>query len=103
MQQRKQRRATAAAANVRGKEPQTVSGLREVADSFDGVLLDQFGVLHDGRTPYPLAIEAVRQLAAAGKRVCIVSNSSRRSSGTIGKLEKMGFDASWFTGELEFE
>jgi hypothetical protein len=79
-------------------QPRQIRGLREVADAFDGVLLDQFGVLHDGRTPYPRAIEAVRQLDAAGKRVVIVSNSSRRSGGTIGKLAKMGFDAEWFTG-----
>jgi ribonucleotide monophosphatase NagD (HAD superfamily) len=40
----------------------------------------------------------VRQLHAAGKRVVIVSNSSRRSGGTISKLEKMGFEGSWFAG-----
>ncbi|KAI8477095.1 MAG: HAD-like domain-containing protein [Monoraphidium minutum] len=82
------------------QQPTTISGLREVAHLFDGVLLDQFGVLHDGRTPYPAAIEAVRQLAAAGKRTVIVSNSSRRAGGTIGKLEKMGFDGSWFAGAV---
>jgi HAD superfamily hydrolase (TIGR01450 family) len=80
--------------------PKTIAGLREIASEFDGVLLDQFGVLHDGRTPYPRAIEAVRQLHSAGKTVVIVSNSSRRSSGTIGKLAAMGFGADWFAGAV---
>jgi ribonucleotide monophosphatase NagD (HAD superfamily) len=62
------------------------------------VLLDQFGVLHDGQQPYPHAIAAVEQLHAAGKQVLVLSNSSRRSGGTIGKLEKMGFREEWFAG-----
>jgi hypothetical protein len=62
------------------------------------VLLDQFGVLHDGQQPYPHAIAAVEQLHAAGKHVLVLSNSSRRSGGTIGKLAKMGFKEHWFAG-----
>lgn len=42
------------------------------------ILLDQFGVLHDGRKPYPGAIEAVTALADSGRSVLIISNSSRR-------------------------
>lgn len=62
------------------------------------MLLDQFGVLHDGKKAYPSAIEAVRKMHAAGLRVLIISNSSRRSGGTLAKLARMGFDESWFTG-----
>jgi ribonucleotide monophosphatase NagD (HAD superfamily) len=77
---------------------QTVTSIREVLDQSSGVLLDQFGVLHDGRTPYPHAIEAVRVLAQAGKRIVVLSNSSRRSGGTVGKLARMGFKEEWFAG-----
>lgn len=63
-----------------------------------GVLLDQFGVLHDGKQPYPHAIAAVQQLHAAGKTIVVLSNSSRRSGGTIGKLARMGFKEKWFAG-----
>jgi len=65
--------------------------------------LDQFGVLHDGKQPYPQAVAAVGRLAAAGKQILVLSNSSRRSGGTIGKLEKMGFNASWFAGVLSLQ
>ena len=57
------------------------------------VLLDQFGVLHDGQKLYPGAREAVEYLhRECGLRVLIVSNSSRRSSGALRNLEKKGID-----------
>lgn len=77
---------------------QRINGLNGILDQCSGVLLDQFGVLHDGKRPYPHAVAAVKQLADAGKRVVILSNSSRRSGGTIGKLAKMGFDETCFAG-----
>lgn len=42
------------------------------------MLLDQFGVLHDGTQPYPGAVEAVEWLAQQGVKLLIISNSSRR-------------------------
>eukprot|EP00878_Enallax_costatus_P043696 GHUV01051750.1.p1 GENE.GHUV01051750.1~~GHUV01051750.1.p1 ORF type:complete len:173 (+),score=37.24 GHUV01051750.1:81-599(+) len=65
-----------------------------------GVLLDQFGVLHDGKQPYPHAIAAVQRLHEAGKQIIVLSNSSRRSGGTIKKLAKLGFKAEWFAGAI---
>ena len=61
-----------------------VSTLEEVFSSNDGkakkaVLLDQFGVLHDGQKAYPGAVKAVEYLHGLGLRVLIVSNSSRRT------------------------
>lgn len=40
-----------------------LAGLSELPDGFEAVLLDQFGVLHDGQKPYPGAAEACRYLA----------------------------------------
>ena len=45
-----------------------------------GVLLDQFGVLHDGKVAYPGAVDAVRHMAAQGLKLFILSNSSRRKA-----------------------
>ena len=53
-------------------------GMAAIADSYDSLLLDQFGVLHDGRVAYPAALDAVRRLAEAGKRLVILSNSGVR-------------------------
>eukprot|EP00898_Chlorokybus_atmophyticus_P004533 jgi/Chlat1/5080/Chrsp33S05003 len=63
-------------------------------------LLDQFGVLHDGKNAYPRAVEAVRELHAMGLRLYVLSNSSRRANTTLAKLKPFGFDPAWFAGAV---
>ena len=77
-----------------------VSGVRDLVETHDVFLLDQFGVLHDGREAYADAVACVRELKRRGKAVYIISNSSRRRDGTIRKLEKMGFDGDAFAGAM---
>ena len=78
--------------------PKTIPGVGHVARDYDAYLLDQFGVLHNGKEAYPAAVDAVRRLAEAGKTLVIISNSSRRSSETLAKLEPLGMDPRWFSG-----
>ena len=47
---------------------------------FDVAVLDQWGVLHDGTTPYPHAIGATKMLTDHGKQMTVVSNSGKRSA-----------------------
>ncbi|GLI65938.1 hypothetical protein VaNZ11_009598 [Volvox africanus] len=75
-----------------------ITGLSEVSGRYKALLLDQFGVLHDGRRPYPGAVEAVEAAADSGLRLIIISNSSRRSGGTLDKLAAMGFERRCFEG-----
>lgn len=63
-----------------------------------GVLLDQFGVLHDGKSAYPAAIEAVQQWSRMGLKVYILSNSSRRAGTCLTKIGTLGFHENWFAG-----
>ena len=44
-----------------------INGLHEIASRFDGMLIDQFGVIHDGQKLYPgtARVLAERLLAAA--------------------------------------
>lgn len=70
------------------------------AERVQGVLLDQFGVLHDGRVAYPAAIDAVQRMHAAGLRVYILSNSSRRASFALEKISALGFPRECFAGAL---
>ena len=62
--------------------------------------MDQFGVLHDGRKPYPGAVSALEAIRTAGGRVVLVSNSSRRANQALSKLATMGFDTSLFVGAV---
>jgi len=58
---------------------------------YDGFLLDQWGVLHDGVQPYPRAVAALEKLRRAGKRVIILSNSGRSGAENASQLAKFGF------------
>ena len=68
-----------------------LTSLSEVAQQYDAFLLDQFGVIHDGKTAYDGAVAAVSELQRAGKKIVIISNSSRRRSDTAARLRSMGF------------
>ncbi|MDQ2106446.1 TIGR01459 family HAD-type hydrolase [Azospirillum isscasi] len=67
-----------------------LSGIASVIDRYDGVILDLWGVLHDGEQPYPGVPECLDRLNAAGKVICLLSNAPRRTGGVIAKLEGMG-------------
>ena len=71
--------------------PPILNGIRELADAYDGFVVDIGGVLHDGDAPYPGAIEALEQLRAADKKVCLLTNQARRSSSAARILTNLGF------------
>ncbi|XP_022878249.1 uncharacterized protein LOC111396159 isoform X1 [Olea europaea var. sylvestris] len=83
-------------------EFQTINGLQQLAETrrFKAWFLDQFGVLHDGKQPYPGAISTLEKLANYGTKMVIISNSSRRASTTFDKLRSLGFDTSLFVGAI---
>lgn len=77
-------------------DPQHVRGLRELAPGFDAFLIDQFGVLRDGRGAYPEAAATLARLKRSGARIIILSNSGKRSAGNGKRLAALGFDRdSW--------
>jgi HAD superfamily hydrolase (TIGR01459 family) len=72
------------------------SGLSELIDDFDIFFLDQFGVLHDGRAPYPGAVDCLSRLSEAGKKTVLLSNSGKRASENERRLVSLGFEeGSW--------
>ncbi|XP_018852328.1 glycerol-3-phosphate phosphatase isoform X2 [Juglans regia] len=81
---------------------QSLNGLQQLAETrrFKAWFLDQFGVLHDGKKPYPGAISTLEKLASTGSKMVIISNSSRRASTTIEKMKSLGFDPSLFMGAI---
>jgi len=76
--------------------PAAIAGLGAIAAGYDALFVDQFGVLHDGTTPYPDAVETLLQLKAEGKRVVLLSNSGKRAAPNEVRLERLGFPrGSW--------
>lgn len=77
-----------------------IAGIREIADRFDHVLLDQWGALHEGAGLFPDARACVRALRAAGKRVLVLSNSGRRSEDNSERLASLGLPPDEHDGVL---
>jgi HAD superfamily hydrolase (TIGR01459 family) len=67
-----------------------IPGLSPVIDRYDGLILDLWGVIHDGQAPYPGVPECLERLAMAGKTVCLLSNAPRRATSVIARLEELG-------------
>ncbi|KAF6001956.1 hypothetical protein F1559_002232 [Cyanidiococcus yangmingshanensis] len=67
---------------------------------YDALVLDQFGVLHDGKRAYPFAIDCVCELNRRGIPCVVVSNSSRLRGDCLDQLEALGFRRQWFAGAV---
>ena len=72
--------------------PRFLSGLHEVAERYDHFLLDQWGVLHNGVTPYEGVPEALAALRQAGKKLSVITNSGRPGVENAGRLPSYGID-----------
>jgi HAD superfamily hydrolase (TIGR01459 family) len=87
--------------------PIDIAGLTEIVDRYDAFLIDQFGVLRDGRAPYPDAARTLVALKSLGRRNINLSNSGKRSQENSVRLAQLGFDPEswdWFltSGETAF-
>ncbi|MBV8778175.1 MAG: TIGR01459 family HAD-type hydrolase [Alphaproteobacteria bacterium] len=67
-----------------------VNGVRELADDYDGFVLDLWGVVHDGVKPYPGVLDCMAALLAAGKRVALLSNAPRRADDVVRRIDAIG-------------
>ncbi|WP_299031282.1 TIGR01459 family HAD-type hydrolase [uncultured Sulfitobacter sp.] len=75
---------------------QIIQNLIEIADRFDAIVLDQWGVLHDGTRPYLHAINTLETLHAKGIRLAVLSNSGKRSDPNAARIAAMGFPTHLF-------
>ncbi len=81
-------------------QPRLISGLREIVEDFDGWIIDQWGVMHDGRALFPGVLEVFRALKARGKRIVLLSNSGRRAALNDARLLEMGLDPALVDGSV---
>jgi len=71
-------------------------GLYELMDSYDGFIIDQWGVLHNGIKPYDGVIDALEHLKEKNKQVIILSNSAKRADYNISRMKKLGLKPSLY-------
>lgn len=55
--------------------PRALAGLSEIADGYDALLVDVWGVLHNGRETFAPAVDACRRFRAERGPVVLISNA----------------------------
>jgi HAD superfamily hydrolase (TIGR01459 family) len=78
-------------------EPKPIKGVGEIVDQYDLLLLDQWGVIHDGRNLYAHVKETLKFLRARSKSVAILTNSSKSNETNETRLaERFGITKDHF-------
>lgn len=67
-----------------------IGGLSEIASNYDGMLIDQFGVIHDGAWLYPGTLRVLEKLHRAKIPVAVMTNSSKRGAANAARMTQMG-------------
>jgi len=85
-----------------------ISNLSTIADRYDALLLDLWGVVHDGTHLYPGVHGALTELRKAGKKIIMLSNAPRRASKVEKVLNGLGiepglYDAVVSSGEVGYQ
>lgn len=73
-----------------------IDTLDQIANQFGAIVLDQWGVLHDGSAPYPHAVATLERLKTKGTRLAVLSNSGKRAAPNLDRIAGKGFDPDLF-------
>jgi HAD superfamily hydrolase (TIGR01459 family) len=78
------------------RAPHLVTGLAEIADRYDAVLCDVWGVIHNGRESFAAACAALTRFQETRGPVVLISNAPRPSRDVVGQLRALGVpDGAW--------
>jgi HAD superfamily hydrolase (TIGR01459 family) len=75
-----------------------LNGLADIADQYDGFIVDLWGVVHDGVNPYAGALACLQHLQ--GRPVLLLSNAPRRAHAAQTMLRRMGIGDQLYSGIL---
>jgi HAD superfamily hydrolase (TIGR01459 family) len=70
--------------------PRIVTGLADLADRYDVLLCDVWGVIHNGRESFPVPCAALQQWRAERGPVVLISNSPRPADAVVSQLDQLG-------------
>ena len=73
-----------------------IAGLAQIADDYDAILCDIWGVVHNGRVPFDGAIEALQRYREERGPVVLISNSPRPSVAIPAQFVQVGIDAVFY-------
>ena len=67
-----------------------INSIDDIADRYDAVLCDVWGVVHNGRQAYPAACAALQRLRNAGKHVILITNVPKPRGPIPSQLDRAG-------------
>ncbi|MGD9980933.1 MAG: TIGR01459 family HAD-type hydrolase [Hyphomonadaceae bacterium] len=67
-----------------------IVSIDEIADRYDAVFCDVWGVVHNGRRAYPAACAALQRLRRAGKHVILITNVPKPRGPIPAQLDRAG-------------
>ena len=67
-----------------------INALSDISAGYDAVFLDLWGCVHDGITPHPQAVAAMRGFKAQGGTVLLLTNAPRSRHMVQKQLDRMG-------------
>jgi HAD superfamily hydrolase (TIGR01459 family) len=67
-----------------------LKGLGAIADGYDAILSDVWGVVHNGIAAHPTAVEALVNFRRQGGRVVLITNAPRPSPPIVEMLDELG-------------
>jgi HAD superfamily hydrolase (TIGR01459 family) len=70
--------------------PLALAGLADIANDYDILLCDVWGVIHNGRESWPEACDALSRFNRDHGHVVLISNSPRPASDVIAQLDGLG-------------
>ncbi len=71
-------------------QPQILSGLRELASGYDALICDVWGVVHDGKSARPEAVDALRKFRQTRGPIVFLSNAPRPVKDVEDQFRKYG-------------
>ncbi len=77
-----------------------LTGFAPLAERYGGFVIDLWGVVHDGVTPYAGAIDCLRHVRLLGKPAVLLSNAPRRADVAQQGMREMGIPDALYTGIL---
>jgi HAD superfamily hydrolase (TIGR01459 family) len=75
---------------------QILSGLHDIADAYDALVCDVWGVLHNGRAPFLAAADALRTFRERRGPVVLLSNAPRLVATLMKQFEHIGVPTDCF-------
>jgi HAD superfamily hydrolase (TIGR01459 family) len=75
-----------------------IAGLSDIADRYDALICDVWGVIHNGRESFPAACAALARFGRERGPVVLLSNAPRPATAVAPQLRELGVEADVWQG-----